>query len=296
MTRLIELLLIGLSLGAIYTLIALGFVVIYKATRVVNFAQGSILLLGVFLTADLHDDIGFWPAVLVGIAAASCVGVIVQRVLWSRIRSEDHLVASILTIGVDVLLATELARRIGSRVLTTGDPWADRVVTVAGFTVPQARLAAAAVAALLIAGFFAAFKYTGWGVAMRAAAEDGEAASLMGIRLGRVAAAAWLIGAGLAAVAGVFLAGFPSAGVDAHAGVLALSAVPAVIVGGLDSTGGAVVGGLVIGLIATVVAGYEQNLAFLGNGIGAVSPYIVAVLVLLWRPSGLFGTKEFDRV
>lgn len=163
MTRLIELLLIGLSLGAIYTLIALGFVVIYKATRVVNFAQGSILLLGVFLTANLHDDIGFWPAVLVGIAAAGCVGVIVQRVLWSRIRSEDHLVASILTIGVDVLLATELARRIGSRVLTTGDPWGDRVVTVAGFTVPQARLAAAVVAALLIAGFFAAFKYTNWG-------------------------------------------------------------------------------------------------------------------------------------
>jgi branched-chain amino acid transport system permease protein len=296
MIKLIELLLIGLSLGAIYTLIALGFVVIYKATRVVNFAQGYILLLGVFLTADLHDDIGFWPAVLVGIAAAGCVGVIIQRVLWSRIRSEDHLVASILTIGVDVLLATELARRIGSRVLTTGDPWADRVITVAGFTVPQARLAAAIVAALLIAGFFAAFKYTSWGVAMRAAAEDGEAASLMGIRLGRVAAAAWLIGAGLAAVAGVFLAGFPAAGVDAHAGVLALAAVPAVIVGGLDSTGGAVVGGLVIGLIATVVAGYEQNLAFLGNGIGAVSPYIVAVLILLWRPSGLFGTKEFDRV
>ncbi|MFI0353304.1 branched-chain amino acid ABC transporter permease [Actinomadura sp. 9N407] len=296
MTKLIELLLIGLSLGAIYTLIALGFVVIYKATRVVNFAQGSILLLGVFLTADLHDDIGFWPAMLAGIAAAGCVGVIVQRVLWSRIRSEDHLVASILTIGVDVLLATELARRIGSRVLTTGDPWGDRVITVAGFTIPQARLAAAVVAAVLIAAFFSLFKYTSWGVAMRAAAEDGEAASLMGIRLGRVAAAAWLIGAGLAAVAGVFLAGFPAAGVDAHAGVLALSAVPAVIVGGLDSTGGAVVGGLVIGLIATVVAGYEENLAFLGNGIGSVSPYIVAVLVLMWRPSGLFGTKEFDRV
>jgi branched-chain amino acid transport system permease protein len=296
MTRIVELLLVGLSLGAIYALIAMGFVVIYKATKVINFAQGSMLLLGVYLTASLQESIGFWAAAGTGVAAAGLTGLVVQRILLARITPGDHLVASILTIGIDIVLVTELARRIGSSVLTTGDPWGDQVVVVAGMTVPQARIAAAAVAAVLIGGFFLMSKYTTWGIAMRTAAEDPETASLMGVRLSRVAAAAWLLGAVLAAVAGVFLAGFPSAGVDAHVGVVALSAVPAVIVGGLDSVAGSVVGGLIIGLVATFSAGYEAELAFLGRGLGTVMPYVVAVLVLLWRPSGLFGTKELNRV
>lgn len=295
MTRLAELLVAGVSLGAIYALVAVGFVVIYKGTRVINFAQGSMLLLGGYVVATLSPEIGFWAAVPVG-AAVSGLAAVTVRLLMSLSRSEDHMVLTIVTIGVDVVLATELIRRIGPRLLTMDDPWGDGVLQLGPVTVPQARIAATVTAAVLLAGFFAVFAFTDWGVTMRAAADDPETASLMGIRLGRVATLSWLLGGALAAVAGVYLAAFPSAGLDSHAGVVALGAVPAVILGGLDSTHGAVVGALVIGLVESLVNGYGAELAFLGRGFGSVAPYLVMAAVLLWRPSGLFGTRELARV
>ena len=295
MTRLVELLVAGVSLGAIYALIAVGFVVVYKGTRVINFAQGSMLLLGGYVVATLSPDIGFWPAVVAG-AAASGLAAVVVRVLMSWSSTDDHMVLTIVTIGVDVVLATELIRRIGPRLLTMGDPWGDDVLNLGPVTVPQARIAATVTAALLLAAFFAVFAFTDWGVTMRAAADDPETASLMGIRLGRVATSSWLLGGALAAVAGVYLAAFPSAGLDSHAGVVALGAVPAVILGGLDSLHGAVIGAVVIGLVEALANGYGAELSFLGRGFGSVAPFLVMAAVLLWRPSGLFGTRELTRV
>ena len=146
------------------------------------------------------------------------------------------------------------------------------------------------------AAFFAVFKFSDWGVAMRAAAEDGETAALMGIRLGRVSALAWVVAGALAAVAGLFLVGAPTPGVQPGLQAVALRAFPAAILGGLDSTGGALVGGLIIGLAESFTAGYQDQLLFLGRGFGDVMPYVVMILVLLVRPSGLFGTKELTRV
>jgi branched-chain amino acid transport system permease protein len=131
---------------------------------------------------------------------------------------------------------------------------------------------------------------------MRSAAEDGEAAALMGIRLNLVATGAWALAGALAALGGVFFTTFPTPGVDASVGLGALSAFPAAILGGLDSVAGAVAGGLIIGVVATLTAGYQNDLAFLGRGLGDVAPYVVMVLVLLARPSGLFGTRELTRV
>jgi branched-chain amino acid transport system permease protein len=152
------------------------------------------------------------------------------------------------------------------------------------------------VAGVLIVAFFVAFKYSSWGVAMRASAEDGEAAALMGIRQGRVSALAWIVAGVLAAVAALFLVGAPTPGVSAAAYTVALRAFPAAILGGLDSTGGALVGGLLIGITEAMAAGYQEQLSFLGRGFGEVAPYVVMIVVLLVRPSGLFGTKELTRV
>ena len=127
---------------------------------------------------------------------------------------------------------------------------------------------AGGVALLLVAGFAAAFKYTDWGVAMRSAAEDGETASLMGIRLNRVAATAWALAGALAAIGGLFLTSFPAAGVTGGVGLVALAAIPAVVLGGFDSPGGAVVGGLIIGVVSVLTAGYQEELSFLGRGLG----------------------------
>lgn len=296
MTKFVELGISGISLGFIYALIALGFVVIYKATEVVNFAHGSLLLLGGYVVARLHHRLGFALALVVGVLAAALGALLIERALIRPLRGADVNALAILTIGVDILLFTELTRRIGADVLNTGDPWGNRLVHVSRYTVPQSRVAAIVVALVLLGAFFAAFKFSSWGVAMRAAAEDGEAAALMGIRLGRVSAVAWVVAGLLAAIAGVFLTSFPTPGLDNSTGLIALKAFPAAILGGLDSTSGALAGGLIVGLAETYTSGYEQHLTFLGRGFGSVMPYLIMIVVLLWRPSGLFGTRELTRV
>jgi branched-chain amino acid transport system permease protein len=295
-TQFLELFVSGLSLGFVYALIALGFVIIFKATRVVNFAHGSLVLLGAYVIARTHDSLGFGLAVVVGIAVTALVGVVVQFVILRKLRGASVDTLTIVTIGVDILLATELTRRIGSDVLDIGDPWRDKVVHIGEITIPQARVAAAIVAAIVLVAFGLVTKLTDTGIAMRSAAEDGETAALMGIRLGRVAAASWALAGGLAALAGVFLTSFPTPGVVPSVGLTALAAFPAAILGGLDSLAGAIVGGLLIGVTVQLTAGYQDELAFLGRGLSDIVPYVVMVLVLLWRPSGLFGTRELTRV
>ena len=190
MTQFLSLLLNGLSLGAIYALIALGFVIIFKASEVVSFMQGSLLLLGAYLIARFHETLGFWGAAAVGIARhGGCGRPVVERVLINRLRGAPVISLAILTIGVDLIMLTELTRRIGSDILNVGHPWGGESISLGGVGITTNRAIAILVAAVLIAAFFAAFKYSSWGVAMRAAAEDGEAAALMGIRLGRVSSA-----------------------------------------------------------------------------------------------------------
>jgi branched-chain amino acid transport system permease protein len=293
-----ELLVSGLSLGCIYALIAMGFVIVFKATNVVNFAHASVVMLGAYLVARWHDDLGFWGAVLAAAAAcavvAALIDVLLVRPLRRRRGGVDTL--AILTIGVNIVLATELSRRVGTDILPTGAPWGSKTATFLGLTVPQTRIASAVVALLLMAVFFAAFKYSDWGVAMRSTAADPETAALMGIRLSRVAMGAWAVSGFLAAIAGVFFTSFPASGVSTTTYLLALTAIPAAVLGGLDSVGGAVVGGLVIGVAITFTAGYQDELSFLGRGLSEVIPYVVLLVVLVWRPSGLFGTPEISRV
>lgn len=296
MSQFLSLVVGGLFLGAIYALVALGFVTIFRATGVINFAQGSVLLVGAYLVGRLNGSIGFWPAVLVAIAAAALLSLLIDALLIRRVRAADLGTLAILTLGVDILISTEMTRAIGTDVLSVGAPWGAHVVEVAGIRVPASRVIAGGVALVLVGALAAAVKLTDWGVAMRSAAEDGETAGLMGIRLNRVAAGAWALAGGLAAIGGLFLASFPAAGVTPGLGLVALAAIPAVVLGGFDSPAGAVVGGLIIGVVSVLCAGYQDELSFLGRGLGTVAPYVVMLLVLLVRPSGLFGTRELTRV
>lgn len=286
----------GVSLGAVYALIALGFAVIFKASEVVSFMHGSLLLFGAYTIARLNEPLGFVLAVLGGVLATAGIGFLIERVIINRLRGAPVISLAILTIGIDIMMLTELTRRIGSDILNVNQPWGGGFVRIGGVGITENRLYALLTAAVLISLFFAAFKFSNWGVAMRASAEDGETAALMGIKLGRVSALAWVIGAGLAAVAGLFLVGSPTPGVSPAVHSVALRAFPAAILGGLDSTGGALVGGLIIGIAEAMAAGYQEQLLFLGRGFGDVVPYVVMILVLLVRPSGLFGTKELTRV
>jgi branched-chain amino acid transport system permease protein len=298
MSQFFELLISGLMLGCIYGLLAMGFVIVFKATNVVNFAHASVVMLGAFLVAKWHGSLGFFGAI--GVAAVVCafaaalLDLAFVRPLRKRARGIDAL--AIMTIALNILLGTALVRAVGNDLLPSGAPWGAGTTNIFGADIPQARIVAAIVAVALMGVFYLAFTRSNWGIAMRSAAADPEAASLMGIRLGRVAASAWAVAGALAAIGGAFFVSFPAGGVSNATGLLALSAIPVAVLGGLDSTAGAIVGGLVIGVAQTMAAGYQDEIAFLGRGLSNVIPYAVLFVVLLWRPSGLFGTREVSRV
>lgn len=296
MSYFLSLLVSGISIGFVYGLIALGFVIIFKATRVVNFTHAAIALFGAYVVARTHESLGFWLALLVGIAAAIVVNVAIDVVVLGNARRPDPGTLSIITIGLDILIGAELRRQIGFQTYGLGDPWGTGVIRVGGSFIPQTRVAAAVIAIVVIVLFALVFRFSNWGVAMRAASEDPEAAALMGVRLRRVSIAAWVVAGALATLAGVFFLTFPGGGVSNLAELAILGAFPAAIIGGLDSTGGAVAGGVLVGMTVTFAAGYQNEIAFLGRGVHEAAPFILMFIVLLIRPTGLFGTKELHRV
>ncbi|XVQ10091.1 branched-chain amino acid ABC transporter permease [Spirillospora sp. CA-255316] len=296
MTRQIELLVNGVSLGLLYALITLGFVIIFKATRVVNFAHASFLLLGVYVIAATQPRIGFAAAALLGLAVTGLLALATERLLISRIEGHNHHAMAILTIGLNVVLTAELTRRLEEKVLPLGAPWDGHVVDIGPLSLPLTVVITVVAVPLLIGGLTALLTLTGWGLAMRASIADAEGAALVGIRLRRVSATAWGLAGLLAAAGGIGLASFPNPGVSVSLETVAITAFPAAIIGGFDSLGGAIAGGLIVGVVQVLVSGHQDSLSFLGLGVGDVVAYLVMIVVLLWRPSGLFGSKEFSRV
>jgi branched-chain amino acid transport system permease protein len=291
-TTFLQLLINGLGKGAVYALLALGFVVIFKATEVVNFAHGSLVLVGGFAVYELKDTLGWAGAAAIGIGAAALAGLLIERVFLARARQADHNSLALLTIGIDVIITEEIVRRVGAEIPFIGDPYDAQPIRLAGLTVFRTQAVALVVGAVLISLFFVAFRYSTWGLAMRAQAENREAAALMGIRSARVTATAWLVAGALAGVAVLFMAtqDFSGAGLGRGTHAIALIAFPAAILGGLDSTAGAIVGGIVVGLTEALSAQYI-SFEFSKSAV-----FLVMLVVLVVRPSGLFGTKELSRV
>jgi branched-chain amino acid transport system permease protein len=289
----LQVLINGTGKGAIFALLALGFVIIFKATEVVNFAHGSLALAGGYVVAVLKPTVGWWTAALAGIAAAALLALVIERLLLARARNASATSLAILTIGLDVLLLTEVVRRLGTEASPfLGDPYDVKPLTLGAVTVGRSEVVALAVSVVLIAAFFTAFRFSPWGVAMRAQSENREAAALMGIRSSRVTAGAWAVGGALAGIAVLFLAtqDFSGGGLSQATHGIALAAFPAAIIGGLTSPGGAVLGGFVVGLTEAMTAQYV-DLDF-----AKVAVYLVMLLVLVVRPSGLFGRVVQVRV
>ncbi len=301
MTQFLQLLFGGLALGAKYSLIVLGFVVIYKATGVINFAQGGLLLLGAYLAYNASQTWGlpFALAVLVAMAGGALVGLVVEFLILRRMVGQPTFAVIMITIGL-LYVIEEVATSIwGAGNLNLGDPWGLQSVDAGGVVIQVKDLWTIGLAAAVLLAFFALFRYSRVGVAMRATALDPEAALAQGISARRIFALSWAIAGAVAALAGVTAAS-GSAQLQPTLSILALAAFPAMILGGLDSPGGAVIGGLLIGVAQTMAAGYQVNvldrLPWLGDGFDTVLPYVVMVLILLVRPYGLFGSKEVRRV
>ena len=298
MTNFLQLFFAGLALGSRYALVALGFVIIFKATGVINFAQGAMVTLGGYLAFNFHQTWGlpFALAMVMAVAAGAMVGVLIQRLLLRRMVGRPVFAVIMITIGLLFLIDEIIASIWGYDALDLGDPWGIDTVTVGGVVLAVKDLWAAAITAGVLVAFFAFFRYSGMGIAMRAAAFDQEAALARGISVRRVFAWSWGIAGGVAALAGISLGAGP-ASVTPSLGLIALAAFPAMILGGLDSPLGAVIGGLVIGVTQTLTAGYQpEYAAFLGHNFNSVMPYVVMVVILLIKPYGLFGTREVHRL
>jgi branched-chain amino acid transport system permease protein len=295
MTAFLQLLFQGFALGCIYALVALGFTVVYRASNVINFAQGSMLLVGAYLVSVLATGLNlpFALAVVVSIALLAAGGAVFQMAVLRRVLGQPVFVLVMITIGLSIVIDAAIPAIFGGNARILGDPWGASAVSVGGVTFNWVRIWAVVCTGLILALYFAFDRFSRYGLAMRATAADEEAALAVGVPVRRVYALTWAIAGGVATVGGLFLAGFPSS-VNPSLGDVALRAFPAVILGGLDSPPGAVVGGIAIGIVEVMASGYAPG--WLGSDFSAVAPYAVMILVLLIRPYGLFGTRPVERV
>jgi branched-chain amino acid transport system permease protein len=288
----------GLALGAVYALVALGFVVVYKATDVINFAHGELMLLGAYLVYSFHNEVGltFWAAVPAAIAVMAAVGWLVERTVLRRMVGQPVFAVVMITIGLAIVLHQVVTARWGFEDRILGDPWGASQIRLGEIRVTTVSVVTILAAAAVLAIFFVFLRASQYGVAMRAAAFDQEAALAVGIPVRRVHALSWMIAAGVATVGGIFIAAFPSS-LNPALGFAALRAFPAAILGGLDSPAGAVLGGFVIGEVEVLMQGYQGDVApWLGSNFHVVAAYLVMIVVLMVRPYGLFGTREVERV
>jgi branched-chain amino acid transport system permease protein len=295
MTQFVQLLFQGFSLGCIYALVALGFTVIYRASKVINFAQGSLLLVGAYLVSVFATGLNlpFVLAVVAAVVLLAVGGVFFQMAVLRRVLGQPVFTLVMITIGLSIVIDAAIPAIFGDSTRILGDPWGASAVHLGGVTLNWVRIWAIICTVLILVLFFAFDRFSRYGLAMRATAVDEEAAMAVGVPVARVYAFAWAIAGGVAAVGGLFLAGFPSAP-NPSLGDVALRAFPAIILGGLDSPLGAVVGGVVIGIVEVLTSGYAPG--WMGTNFSDVAPYIVMILVLLIRPYGLFGARPVERV
>jgi branched-chain amino acid transport system permease protein len=296
-TQLLQSISAGLGAGAIYALLAVGFVIIYKSTLVISFAQPALMVAGAMCVAYFRFtwELPFLVALVLGALAAAVIALVAERVTLRPMVGKPVFVVAIITLGLDIVIRVVVNRFIGLSIQPMGDPWGLQVIRLGDVTIQQRHIAAVTVAAILITALFAFFKFSRIGLAMRATAFDQETALAQGISVGTVFALSWAIAGALAAVAGAFVG--TGSGIDQQTWIVALKALPAIILGGLDSIGGAVIGGLAVGVFEALMQTYQgQYMPWLGSNFSVVSPYLLMLIVLLVRPYGLFGTPEVERV
>jgi branched-chain amino acid transport system permease protein len=301
-----------MALGAIYALIALGFVVIYRASKVFNFAQGEFLTFGAYLMTTFAALGLPWPLALAAtMLATGLLAATLERAALRPMVGRPVFVTIILTIVLGVLLRLLVVVLWKAQSRAVAVPWNPLATASFGdVRVSVTWLATVAVAAVAVAAFFLLTRFTRMGVAMRATSENQEVAQGLGIRVGRVLGTAWFLSGAFAALAGAFMAASPKQ-VTPLLGWTALKAFPAVVVGGLDSLAGAVVAGFALGLLEVLAQGYQTDLAALLAGwfpssrgffiaflkdFHAVFPYVVMIVFLAVRPYGLFGRRRVERV
>ena len=286
----LQLTLSGISNGMIYALIAAGFVIIYKSSDVINFAQGEFLLLGAYIATAFIAQFGLpWSVgVLLTLTAAILLGLLVERLVLRPLIGEPLISMIMVTIALSSVLKAVVLAVWGTRPRAFPSFIPSTEIVAGTVTLGADRFLIIGLTGLLLALVGLFFRFTRDGIAMRAIADDQQAALSMGISIRRILAVAWAMSAVCAAVGGILLANI--VGVSQEISSIGLRVFPVVILGGLDSIAGAILGGAIIGLLEAYAAGY------IGHGLNMVVPFVVLILVLMVRPYGLFGRVKIERV
>jgi branched-chain amino acid transport system permease protein len=288
----LQLVISGIAQGCIYGLIALGFVLIYKATETVSFAQGELMMLGAFggLVAMTMLGFPFWLAVPSAIAAMGLVGVLTERVIIRPVLGQPAFSIVMLTIGIGYVARglVTMIPNIGTETHTLPVPYKDQVWNLGALVLNVEQMVVIASTVVLCGGLFALFRYSKLGIAMQASSQNQLAAYYMGIPVKTLNGLVWGLAAGVAAIAGLLLA--PITFVHANMGFIGLKAFPAAVVGGFGSLPGAIVGGLIIGMVESLSGFY------LPEGFKDIAAYIVVLIMLVVMPNGLFGEKLRKKV
>ncbi|MGR7995164.1 MULTISPECIES: branched-chain amino acid ABC transporter permease [unclassified Xanthobacter] len=283
----------GLLSGVMYTLVALGFVLIFKASGVFNFAQGAMVLFAALTFVGFTEyGLPYWAAFLVTLVVMMALAVGIERAVLRPLLGQDAMILFMATIGLSIFLEglAQLIWGTGVRGLDLGIP--DDPIEWGGILVSQFDLSTAVMAAVLVAVLSVFFSTTRIGRALRAVADDTQAAQVAGVPLGFIWAVVWGVAGFIALVAGLVWGA--RLGVQFALTLVALKALPVMILGGFNSIAGAIVAGLVIGVSEKLAEVYLGP--FVGGGIENWFPYALAVAVLLWRPTGLFGAARIARV
>jgi branched-chain amino acid transport system permease protein len=290
MDIILQLVLNGLAVGCIYGLVALGFVLIYKTTELVNFAQGDLLMLGAFTCYMfvVWYGVGYWLAFALAIVAVALFGAALDATVLRRVIGQPQFAVVMLTIGLGATFRSFASITWGSEIYTLPTPFSARQTMIGKVSVSHEYVAIIVGTVLLCAVLYAFFRYTKVGVAMQATSQNQLAAYYMGIPVKRMFSLIWAISAGVAAVAGVLLA--PVSLIDVNLGFIGLKAFAAAVLGGFGSILGALIGGLTIGLIEMFAGTY------LPQGFKDVAAYVVLLVVLAVRPQGMFGTVGRKKV
>lgn len=284
----------GLAQGCVYALVALGFVLIYKATGVINLAQGDLMMAGAYLylalTAfgELRAPLAFALAILL----AALLGAMIERTLMRRLADEPEFIVLMATAGLAVVLRSAVGMSFSHETYRVPSLIEEHLYRLGGVTVAGEQVLTISVTVALSGLLFAFFRLTRFGIAMRAVADNRYAAHLMGVDVARMFTLTWAMAAAVAATGGILLANLSY--LHTNMGVVGLRALPAAVLGGMTSVPGALVGGLIIGLVENLSGVYLDR--YLGGGLKEVLAFAVLLVVLLLRPTGLFGLPDRKRV
>lgn len=280
----------GLAVGAIYGLVAIGFAIIYRATRVINFALGEMMMLNAYIahTIGVHTALGFWGLVPVVIVVSVLLGLVIEFVLIRPMIGEPTISIVMMTVGLAVFIRSLVVLVWGAAPLEFSASPGDIVLSLGPVRLYLAQAIAIGLLLAVMAGFAVFYRYTRSGIAMRAAANDETVALLMGIDVRRIYALAWVLAASTAGLAGLLISTIYELGPDMSA--FGLRGFPATILGGLDAVGGSAAGGFIIGILENLGEGY------VGRGLKEIIGFVIILVVLMIRPFGLFGTRNVERV